>query len=765
MTPLAPGNGLRIQTRWVSALGLSVAILAAACTDPAVRKQRYFESGNRYFDQANYPAAIIEYRNAIKLDATFGEARKQLAEAYSRTGDTRGALEESVRAADLLPADVEVQLRAGNLLLAARKSAEAMDRADAVLKIQPENVDALVIRGTALAGLSSFDEALKAIEQAIELAPDRGATYANLGLVELARGRRDEAEKALLRAVALSPQEVRSRLALGNFYWAVGRPSDAEQAFDAALKLEPTNTLANRFMAFLMFSTGRRGEAEPYLHRLADSLPTLEGTLVLVDYYLATARPKDAIARLNALTSGQTMPGVLLRLARAHAASGDRTKALSVVEQILKANGKDAAAHLLKGRLLLQDGRRDKAFEAIRAASVADPSLADAQFALGQMYAARGDNAAAQAAFREALRINPRAAAAQVALARLGSQSNPEEAVRTAEEATRNDPTSPAARLELVRSLIAARDSSRADREMTRLRADYPNVSAVHALDSRLALLKNDMAGARAALERAEKLDPGSLEVLALAISIDFRQKDTTRARTRIEERLKQGASPELLLLAGTTYRTLKDLPAAERALRAAIDADPSRNEPYALLGSIYLNQKKLDEALREFEALSTKQQKPVGPLTMVGMILEQQGKRDLAKKRYEQVLALDSRAGTAANNLAWLLADAGEDLDRALQLAQTAVAVAPDTPQITDTLGWVYYKRGLPLLAIPQFEKSIRREPTNGWYHYHLGLAHLQAGDTVRGRAALALALKYGTNSSTGAEIRRTIGEVSATP
>ena len=106
------------------------------------------------------------------------------------------------------------------------------------------------------------------------------------------------------------------------------------------------------------------------------------------------------------------------------------------------------------------------------------------------------------------MRINPRAAVAQVELSALEARSKPLDAVRTAEEATRTDPTSLAARLALVRSLVTARDLTRAEREMSKLRVEYPNVAAVHAQDSRLALLKNDVTGARRALDRAEKLEP-----------------------------------------------------------------------------------------------------------------------------------------------------------------------------------------------------------------------------------------------------------------
>jgi len=760
--PKLPGVS-RARARWTFVLVVGVCVWTVACSDPAAKKQRYFESGNRFFKEANYPSAIIEFRNAIQIDPRFGDARKQLAESYLYVGDGRAALEEYVRAADLLPDDAVVQLKAGNLLLAARKPEDAMARADAVLRAHPDNVDALVLRGSALAGLSSYDDALTAIEQAIKIDPDRGATYTNLGLVELARGRRDEAEAALSKAVALSPKEPRARLALGNFYWAAGRTGEAEKAFDAALELEPSNVQANRFMASLKFSTGRRAEAEPYLRRIADSSGAPEASLVLVDYYLITARPKDAIARIEGLKTGRNLPEVVLRLARAHAASGDLAKSRSIVEEILKANDKDAAAQLLKGQLLLLEGKRDEAFAAIRAAVAIDPSSADAQFALGKMYAARGDGSAAQQAFREVLRINPRASGAQVELSVLQARTKPEDSIRNAEEAARNDPQNLTARLALVRSLIAARDVARAEREMSKLRAEYPNVGAVHAQDGRLALLKNDVPAARRAIESAGKLDPRSLETLAVSIALDLKQKNTAGARARLEERLKTDQSPEVLLLAANTYVALKDQAAAEKVLRAAVAADPSRNEPYAMLGSLYLSQKKLDEAFEEFESLSTRQARPVESLTMMGMILEQQGKPDLAKKRYEEAIALDSSAGTAANNLAWLIAESGENLDEALRLAQSAVTVAPDTPQILDTLGWVYYKKGLSQLAVAQFEKAIERQSNNGFYHYHLGLALIQAGDKSRGREALERALKVGTNATTSAEIRRSLGETPA--
>ena len=133
---------------------LLLAVFLVSCSDPAAKKQQYMTSGDRYLAEAKYPEAIIEFKNAVAIDAKLGEAHKKLAQAYAKTGDARGALDSSIRAADLLPKDIEIQLAAGSYLLAARKPEDALARADAALAVDPSNVAAHLLRGNALAGLS-----------------------------------------------------------------------------------------------------------------------------------------------------------------------------------------------------------------------------------------------------------------------------------------------------------------------------------------------------------------------------------------------------------------------------------------------------------------------------------------------------------------------------------------------------------------------------------------------------------------------------------
>src|SRR5687767_2885415 len=116
-----------------------LAVLASACSDQQAEKQRAFENGNRYFEEQKYAEAIVEYRNAVRADPRFGEARQKLAEAYGFAGNAQAAFAEQIRAADLLPDDMDVQIRASAYLLLARQFEDAKTRVQRVLARDPRS--------------------------------------------------------------------------------------------------------------------------------------------------------------------------------------------------------------------------------------------------------------------------------------------------------------------------------------------------------------------------------------------------------------------------------------------------------------------------------------------------------------------------------------------------------------------------------------------------------------------------------------------------
>ena len=143
----------------------------------------------------------------------------------------------------------------------------------------------------------------------------------------------------------------------------------------------------------------------------------------------------------------------------------------------------------------------------------------------------------------------------------------------------------------------------------------------------------------------------------------------------------------------------------------------------------------------------------------MAALILQAQGKDEEARRRYERLVEANPRAAVAANNLAWMYASRGEQLDRALQLAQAAKAELPDHPEVNDTLGFVYIKKQLPSLAIPPLRLAVEKVPGNPLFHYHLGLAYSQTGDKAAARQALEQALKLKPDFEGAEDARKVLG------
>ena len=188
------------------------------------------------------------------------------------------------------------------------------------------------------------------------------------------------------------------------------------------------------------------------------------------------------------------------------------------------------------------------------------------------------------------------------------------------------------------------------------------------------------------------------------------------------------------------------------------MQADPSNLQAYQLLGRLYVSQGKLDEARAQFETMAKQDPHPVVASTMIGIILQTQNKPAEAKKRYEEVLQLDPHAAVAANNLAWLMSEGGDNADVALQLAQTAKSQLPNRPEVSDTLGWIYYQKNMLPQATAALLQSVNRDPKNPVYHYHLGMVYAKSGDKVKAKTTLEQALKLKSDFDGAADARKTL-------
>jgi tetratricopeptide (TPR) repeat protein len=275
-------------------------------------------------------------------------------------------------------------------------------------------------------------------------------------------------------------------------------------------------------------------------------------------------------------------------------------------------------------------------------------------------------------------------------------------------------------------------------------------------------MARSDTAGAIRTLDHALKLNPDDLQALTHRLALDLTAKKFEDGRARLNQALaRNGTNSALLVIAGRFEASAGDLASAERYFRQAIDADAANLDAYGLLASLYLKQNRLDEGRAEFEKLAARRPNTVSYKTMVGMIFDVQQRPDDAMRVYEEIVKSTSGGGVAANNLAYHYVTRGERLDEALNLAQRAKQQLPDRHEVNDTLGWIYYKKNLPTLAIPPLESSVEKDPTNHLYQFHLGLAYAKAGRPDDARRALEQALKLRPDFPGADEARSTLASL----
>ncbi len=728
----------------VAVLALSA---AAGCKgNPDKTKRAYFESGNRYFEQKRFGEAVVEFRNAINVDPSYGEAYERLSEALIESSDVPGAARALLRAADLLPTRIDLQLKAGNLLLLAGRFDDARVRADKVILTEPRNIPAQILRANALAGLRDLERALVEIEQALALDPGRALTFTALGSVQSARGENAEAETAFRRAVELDPKAVAARLALGNFLWTTNRPAEAETAFLEAAKIEPANRLVNRALATYYLATSRTAEAEKFLLTLAEDDRDPTAAFALADYYVMVRKYDEAVTALTPLTADRSRgASARLRIARIKYLQNDTAQAYRIVDEVIAQNPGSSAALLTRARFLVGENKDAAALDLATRATQADKTSAEAQYVLGtiQMHLRRPEEA--RRAFNRVLEINPRATAAQVQLASLELlRGNPAASVQHAQDAVTSQPQNANARFLLARSHLASNNLDGAERELKTLLADHPGWSAVHSAMGVLQMRRQNLAAARQAFSTALSLDDKAIEPIAALIALDVQAGRVNEARRRLSERLAANPTDrDTTLMAARAYILMREYDRAEVLLKKLVEGDPANLNAYSSLAQIYIAQGHLDAARASFERVAEQRPDSASAQTMVGVLLQAQHRSADAVPRYEQALRADNRAAVAANNLAWIYAEQGQNLTAALELAQTAKQALPNRAEISDTLGFVYMKKSAFELAVAAFREAVTQAPENPRYRLRLGIALAKAGRQDEARRVVAPVLQ----------------------
>jgi Flp pilus assembly protein TadD len=172
------------------------------------------------------------------------------------------------------------------------------------------------------------------------------------------------------------------------------------------------------------------------------------------------------------------------------------------------------------------------------------------------------------------------------------------------------------------------------------------------------------------------------------------------------------------------------------------VERAPNNAAMQQLLGELFLAQRQGKQAEASLSrALALDPNRPQ-PYFHLGIYYEQQGNYARAREHYERALILAPRFAHAANNLAWLYAEHGGDLKKALVLVQVAREQMPKEANVLDTLGWIYYKQNNFLQAVRVLEECVQNHSQHAACHYHLGMAYYRAQKFAAARTALTTSL-----------------------
>ena len=741
----------------------SLLLAVTGCSrDPNARKQKYFDSGEKYFSQGKYREAVIQFSNSVQIDPRFAQGHAQLAQTYLKLGDMQRAYNELSRTLELTPDDYRAHTDLANLLTGTRRPdgtafpeymTQAKPHLDFLKDKQPNNPETHEAWANYYGAQNKLGEAMQEAQQAISLNPNRSESYLLLALLQLRANQSDQAEASFKKAIAVDPKSLNAVLALGGFYQSHNRLPEAEQQFKQAIQIDPSNGVPRAALVRLLMQQGKRDEIVAFLQETKRELPNNhQGYTMLGDYYFATGDMDRAMAEYASLHHDHPKDAqVKKNYIQILILKNQLDEAAKLNNEILKGRANDVDGLIFKGELQRLKNDPSGAVESLQSALHNEPDNAVAHYQLGLAYAQERDLSRAESEWRESVRIRPDLADAQRALATLQiGRGDYENALQTAQQMINAQPLSAdgfilkgIAELGLHKFTDAQRDDEEARNRAPENPAPYVQLGQVQ-------LAEKHYTEAEQFYRQALDKDPASSDGLRGLMTTYVEQKQYDKAIAAAHSQIAKSPNNSNFydLLGTALFDGKKDYPGAEAALRQAVDLDKTNSDALEKLGKVQIQQGSMDQALALYQQAIKDNPKNAVFYILSGELYDAKQNWDQAKAMYQQALIVSPNNPLAANNLAYVLLEQGGNVDVALNMAQTARRGMPNSPNAADTLGWAYYQKGIYHSAIDQFLEALRLNQQNGGpdsatVHYHLGLAYQKVNQNTLAREHLEKAVK----------------------
>jgi len=771
--------------RLTYAAGALTFLALLGCGSAQSRKAGYLVHGQAYYADGNYDKAGVEFRNAAEIDQKDANVRYLLGLTHEKSGDIRGAMAQYQSAVNNDPTAAPARAALARLYLYAGLADRAMEIIEPGLANAPEDPKLLTVRGAAEERLGNASAALVDAQTAVQLAPDDDFAVALLASLYKKRSQLEDAIKTVQAGLQHLPKSVDLHLILADLYLGAKQSDAAEQELREVVALEPT-ALTHRYRLAQFYLVQKNVDAaEHTLREAITAVPDNSGAKLQLIEFLAAQRGRERaaaegdqmiaqepanddlklrvgefLAKAGMTDRAETVfrgvighsdvkPDGLMardRLAAMFVAQGDIARATALVDDVLRHNGGDNDALILRGDMALLKGNPAAAILDLRAVLRDQPDAVPIMRALARAYSENGEGGLAESTLRNAVQIAPK------------------------------DPDS---RLQLAQTLLAANKLSEARPMLERLASDSPMNVAVQAALFRAQAAQKDYAQARSTALDIQKSRPDLALGHYLAGIVDEADNKVVDAEREYQQALKlQADAGEPLESLMRLYVRLKQPDKAMQCIDAAIDGNPGNANARLLRAELLASQGRFDAAIdayqssvqsaptwvqayhglalaqvaarRPDDAVTTLRQgvdKTQGASVLIGdlgTLYERLGRPDDAIALYQGVLARNPDSPVAMNNLAILLVNYKTDADNLARAQKLADQLASSSlVQVIDTRGWVKYKSGDFYGAEALLQRAVDQIPDSPELRYHLGMAQLRSGETEPAEQNLETALR----------------------
>jgi len=739
-------------------------------------------------DVGQFSASIDELREILAVRPDDPEASYRLGVALVQTGETsravwplqkaaespdyavpaslllasahfaNGNFEAVVAAADrVLEVDpdrlVALRMRAkGNL--GAGKLDAAMADADRLLEDSPDDYSVNLLRATILADSGRLDEAEAANQRLKEIGEASGdpstAPRACLVTAAFARDARkdfEKAEKIFEECLEKYPANAFVTNEAMAFYDVIDRPTRATELIRKAAEQSPENLSLQASLANRLETTGDTAGAEKVLLAAVESFKSAGAWDLIAGFYRRVDQPEKALEALEKVIELSGDQGDRLRFI--HADLLIDLDQLDRAEAVAKELEEPTYAKLVRGRIQLERGDAKAALDSFEQGIRNWPNNAGARYLAGIAARQLGDYDRAISELREAVRIDSASTEAARVLARLHFQRGEwHDAIKAARVAIQRPGGRTADTLIVgVRSFTAIKQFSDA-RTTAKALIELPDGKAAGIAE--LAGVERAAEGPAQAVAVIRKsgldlADPANEVVLRALVEHSFAADKGADALAAVDATLaKHPDRASVHELRGYALGRLGRTDDAKAEFEKALELDPKNASATGALATLRGRAGDRAGAIELYDAAAKLSEPPEPYSYLAAQLVLASGDTAGAEARLRQVVRSDPGNVGARNDLAWLLAEKGADLDDALALAEAAKRLDPSA-DVLDTLGWVYLKRGDSQQAVQTLEKALEKRPDSPSIRYRLGIALNQAGDKPRARETFQAALATG--------------------